>query len=149
MKDCVELVASSNKKITILELIASTLGEDKIAKTLTTRIAKAIGKPHNASIDAIDKHLKKNSRSHLVLILDEIQFLMKHKSMDSTLIRILGWASKESYGLSVIGISNSVGDDDARLLHSKAKVRDVHCFDHSSLYKYINSHLFYHTFSLG
>lgn len=133
VKDCVDIVASSNKKISILELTASTLGEDKIAKTLTTHIAKAIGKPHNTSIDTIDKHLMKNSRSHLIMILDEIQFLMKHKSMDPTLIRILSWASNKTYGLSVIGISNSVGDKDARLLHSKAKVREIPLFKHRVL----------------
>ncbi len=123
VKDCVDLIASKNKKITALEITASTLGEDKVAKSLTTQIAKAIGKTSNTSIETIEKSLQKNSRCHLVMILDEIQFLMKSKTMDPTLVKILEWASSEMHELTIIGISNSVGDNDARLLHSKAKVR--------------------------
>ena len=131
VEDCVGSVTSKNENIHAIEITASTLlGADKIfANSLTSQVAQAIGKTCDASIDAVEKTLKKPGKCHLVMILDEIQFLMKSKTIDSTLGKMLSWASSQAHELTIIGISNAVGDDDARLLQSKAEVAKVLVFE--------------------
>ena len=93
---------------------------------------KKIVDPSNT--DLILKALQNKSnqkKTHVVLVLDEVDFLLnglgnKKKRFDeSTLGILLGWASDPSCGFTLIGISNSVGSLDARILHKHVKVRII------------------------
>ncbi len=123
VKRCVEAKASTiSKTIHNIEITASTLGNSNSSKSLLSQIAKALNKPQDCSIQSLEKLLKNKKSLHLIMILDEIQFLVKYTTICPTLMRILALAADPMYAITVIGISNSVGDDDARLLDSKTKV---------------------------
>lgn len=102
-------------------------------EAILDEIAKITGKKNSdpSNPDSIMKLLLKNSKQkkiHVVLVLDEVDFLLKglgnkKKKFDESVLGILlGWASNPSCRFSLIGISNSVGSSDARTLHKYAKV---------------------------
>lgn len=95
---------------------------------LLEEISIALGKKANSNIAAIEKKLSIHNTLPIVVVIDEIDFLMTgyrpSKSKEENPIEaVLRWASTPEYALCLICISNSVGDDHAKLLHKSVKVR--------------------------
>jgi len=95
---------------------------------LLSRIAETLGKDQSSPSDVVEKVLsRKTLKPPLILVLDEIDFLLQGKdysAADKSLLNtILNWASKPSYKLILIGISNSVGNTLAKRIQNVVKVR--------------------------
>ena len=93
------------------------------------KIAIALGKNVASDKYAIEKALGSTKRKiFVILVLDEIDFLLrdfvyrKEIKEDSVFGSVLKWASDSNFRMALIGISNSVADENARLLHMSAKV---------------------------
>jgi Cdc6-like AAA superfamily ATPase len=119
---------------------SADLSIDDISKALLGR-SDVIGE--------VKKTLKRTSKKHkvhLIVVLDELDFLLTStsKMKNSVLGEILSWASDPLYRLSIIGISNSVGDEIARRLHKNAKIGTELVFEpygHEDLVGIINQRL--------
>lgn len=94
---------------------------------LIEEIGTALGKNSNTTISAIEKRLSFKKTAPLILVVDEIDFLIgghrQSKSKDESPIdTVFRWASNPEFALTLICISNSVGDENAKLLHKMVKV---------------------------
>ena len=108
---------------------------------LIEEIAMALGKKPNITIPMIEKKLSYKMTAPLIVVVDEIDFLIgghrQSKSKEESPIdTVFRWASKPEFALTLICISNSVGDENAKLLHKMVKV-NIHslliflcAFDH-------------------
>lgn len=140
MKYCVNEIVKHDSNIHALFLNSASLASPD---AILGEMSKIIGKKTKSTTpDSIGQALLKSSKqnkTHIVFVLDEIDFLLKgignkkKAFADSTLGTVLSWASDPLYRLTLIGISNSVGSSDARLLHKFAKVRS-HIYNSSCLY---------------
>ena len=101
------------------------------AEEILSKIAEKVVKKTNLSRNTIEKALSVKSgqkaRDFLILVVDEIDVLIKKsfeskKDTESALSCIFRWASDPTFKLTLIGISNKVGSEEARLLHKQAKV---------------------------
>ena len=97
-----------------------------------SQIATALGKSKSSKNEVVEKALKGPSSLkkilNIILVLDEIDFLLKDFnkktiSKHSVFGNILQWAHNPEYRFTLIGISNSVANTDARLLHESTEVR--------------------------
>jgi Cdc6-like AAA superfamily ATPase len=75
-------------------------------------------------VDQLEKLLSYGKKGRpLFLIIDEVDFLLSSNSTTkSEIARVLQWGSDPNNRLAVIGISNSVGDDNAKYLHHNFSV---------------------------
>lgn len=94
---------------------------------LVEEIAMALGKKPNTTIPVIEKKLSSKMTAPLIVVVDEIDFLIgghrQSKSKEeSSIDTVFRWASKPEFALTLICISNSVGDENAKLLHKMVKV---------------------------
>jgi len=93
-------------------------------------IAGALGKKSNSTsnmVQAIGKTLKRKNTTPLILVIDEIDFLPanyeRSKSKKASHMDIVfQWAAQIEFALTVICISNSVGDNFAKTFHKMVKV---------------------------
>jgi len=92
-------------------------------KSIFTIIATMVGKKCSKNINQLEKSLCGKHSRPLFLIIDEIDFLWSsNTTTESEISRVLHWASDPNNRLAVIGISNSVGDDNAKSLHRNFRV---------------------------
>ena len=131
MRHCVQNIFSKRDFCRELFLNASSLPSPE---SILEEITKAIGTDVTNDQNAIEKALKstkKRKKIKIILVIDEIDFLLKDlvgkKKMkeNSAFSSILSWASDPACRMALIGISNSVGDNNARLLHNCAKVSNL------------------------
>jgi Cdc6-like AAA superfamily ATPase len=131
VKHCVNNFATGKKGCH--ELFINAASVSAAPEAILDEISKIIGKKSSdpSNPDSMMKLLLKNSKQrkmHIVLVLDEVDFLLKglgnkKKKFDESILGIvLGWASNPAYSFTLIGISNSVGSSDARTLHKCSKV---------------------------
>ena len=102
------------------------------AQNLLSEIAISLEISSAAQLETVDEALKSKNNARtskskpLIFVLDEIDMLIsgttQSKDNKSILNTIFQWASDPSYRLILIGISNSVGNKDAKKFHSLAKV---------------------------
>lgn len=111
-------------------LSAADLPADAIISEIANKLG--VGKGKSVDRDKVEKALKassgKNAGGYLFLVLDEVDFLLKNCgnnkkiNKESALSCVLEWAVNPSCRLAIIGISNSVGNTEARLLKRSFKV---------------------------
>lgn len=126
---CLSTIQDSNKyhacKSVYLNA-ASIVSYENVIK----EIAGALGKNSNSTstaILAIEKTLRRKHAKPLILVIDEIDFLtMNHErskaKQESHMDIVFRWAAKIEFALTVVCISNSVGDDFAKTFHRMVKV---------------------------
>lgn len=74
-------------------------------------------------VDKIGNRLKKINRP-LILVLDEIDLVIRlllNSKGDNSMSNIFSWASDSDYKFILIGISNSVGNKDAKKILEKVR----------------------------
>jgi len=98
---------------------------------LFEEIAKMLGKKVSSDKSILEKALSVGKqKGPIVLVLDEFDFLWKPKTKnsqkgESILDTVLRWAADPQIRLAVIGISNSVGDESAKSIHSSTQVSRI------------------------
>jgi len=104
---------------------------------ILTEVAKCIGKKYS-SIERLGQSLTFNTtkagKGPIVLILDEVDLLLKNtnnfEGQGKSFLEILfGWSSDPRFRLILIGISNSVGNNDAARLHKMGKIEKELIFE--------------------
>lgn len=134
VRHCVNSISSKKKICRELFLTASSISR---AETILEDIAKALGKDvasDRISIESALRSTLKKRKTYVILVLDEIDFLLKdigNRKMkdDSAFSSILKWASDSTFRMALIGISNSVGNADARLLYRHFEVGNELVFE--------------------
>ncbi len=132
---CLDYVSASNSLLYSIVNGAGSCSQEGLFK----EIAKHTSKAKKLDVTKLEKALSstsgKNKGKPIVLVIDEINFLWKGlltkkknaQKNETPLETIFRWASDPKYRFGLIGISNSVGDDDAKSLHKLAKVRILVC----------------------
>jgi len=130
VKHCVDLATKTDGETQEIFLNAGNVTSGDF---LISEVAMALGKTKNSSSATVEKKLKSSSKNSkdIILVLDEIDFLYDekvlkkiHKSKDreeSSLQCVLRWAKDPTCRLKLVGISNSIGDGNAKMFHQVTK----------------------------
>ncbi len=109
-------------------LNASSLSSaEEILPKIADKVVKKTSKSRNTIEKALAANSGKKTKDHLILIVDEIDVLIKKclgrkKDDKSALSCVFRWAAEPTFQLVLIGISNKISSDEARLLHQQANV---------------------------
>ena len=104
--------------VNMASLVASSIEKDGVQKEMLKQVAKRMGLGNDASIDNLEKQAKGNV---LILIIDEVDMLLKRQDSDGErfLRDLIRLANEEHLSFRLIGISNSVNDD------SYTRIREI------------------------
>lgn len=104
--------------VNMASLVASSIEKDGVQKEMLKQVAKRMGLGNGASIDNLEKQAKGNV---LILIIDEVDMLLKRQDSDGErfLRDLIRLANEEHLSFRLIGISNSVNDD------SYTRIREI------------------------
>jgi Cdc6-like AAA superfamily ATPase len=121
VKNCAESFDSDNVDYSFIKATDIQSSPKDIFVTIANMVGK---KCSSKDVDQVEKLLSYRKKGRpLFLIIDEVDFLLSSNSTTkSEIARVLQWGSDPNNRLAVIGISNSVGDDNAKYLHHNFSV---------------------------
>ena len=104
--------------VNMASLVASSIEKDGVQKEMLKQVAKRMGLSNDAGIDKLEKQAKGNV---LILIIDEVDMLLKRQDSDGErfLRDLIRLANEEHLSFKLIGISNSVNDN------SYTRIREI------------------------